>query len=327
MKTIVYTCPYVPAEWIAAHGLRPHRLVPTTGTPGTVIARAEGVCPYACGFVNEAAKGAGVAGIVVTTLCDQMRRAFEVLAATCDRPAFLMNVPNTWQSLAAQRLYRDELKRLGNFLVRLGGTAPSPTRLQKVMTEYDDARAALRAAQPYLPPRQFSEAAVATDRCAKALATSISGPLRTDGIPIALVGGPLLKTDAAIYDMISDAGGRIVLDAMETGERGLCPPFDRRALRDDSFAQLADAYFNGIHDASRRPNSAFYVWLKAQLATRDVRGIVVHRYIWCDIWHAEQRRLKDWAGVPVLEIDADDGGATSGERTCNRIRAFLEMLQ
>jgi benzoyl-CoA reductase/2-hydroxyglutaryl-CoA dehydratase subunit BcrC/BadD/HgdB len=254
-----------------------------------------------------------------------MRRAFDLLTAGCHRPAFLMNVPNTWQSVAAQRLYRDELNRLGDFLVELGGSAPSRARLQAVMIDYDDARAALRAAQSSLAPARFVEAAVALDRCADIL--DAPNTPHTTGVPIAIIGGPLLGKDRAIYKMICASGGRIALDATETGERGLCPPFDRRALRDDPFAELADAYFNGIHDASRRPNSELYVWLKTQLSERNVRGIVFHRYIWCDIWHAELRRLQDWAGVPVLEIDAEDGGTTSCERTQTRIGAFLEMLR
>ena len=73
-------------------------------------------------------------GIVVTTLCDQMRRVYDLLVRGIDTPAFLLNVPKTWQTVAAQRLYLDELKRLGRFLVRLGGRTPSDEELAKAMT-------------------------------------------------------------------------------------------------------------------------------------------------------------------------------------------------
>lgn len=121
MKTIIYTCPYVPAEWIAAHGLRPSRVIPGSVDSVFFLAGREGVCPYVRGFIAEVTKNAQAGAVVVTTVCDQMRRAFDIVTRKCELPAFLMNVPNTWQSPAAQELYTAELKRLGRFLIRQGG--------------------------------------------------------------------------------------------------------------------------------------------------------------------------------------------------------------
>jgi benzoyl-CoA reductase/2-hydroxyglutaryl-CoA dehydratase subunit BcrC/BadD/HgdB len=91
--------------------------------------------------------------------------------------------------------------------------------------------------------------------------------------------------------------------------------------------ELASAYFGGIQDASRRPNSGLYKWLKRKLTDRGVRGIIFHRYVWCDMWHAELQRLKDWTGLPVLDIDTTGDNETRRHRTENRIHAFLETLQ
>jgi benzoyl-CoA reductase/2-hydroxyglutaryl-CoA dehydratase subunit BcrC/BadD/HgdB len=128
-KTIVYTCPYVPAEWIAAHGLQPRRLIPLPVEGTLTIPRLEGLCPYARAFVNDVAASKDVNGVIVTTMCDQMRRVFDLLARRVNVPAFLLNEPSTWQTVAAQRLYLDELKRLGRFLVRLGGHEPDKEEL------------------------------------------------------------------------------------------------------------------------------------------------------------------------------------------------------
>ena len=86
MKTIVYTCPYVPAAWIAAHGLRPSRVMP--GNVGSVFSLAgrEGVCPYVRGFIAEVTKNGGAGAVVMTTVCDQMRRAFDIVTRKCDLP-------------------------------------------------------------------------------------------------------------------------------------------------------------------------------------------------------------------------------------------------
>jgi len=150
--------------------------------------------------------------------------------------------------------------------------------------------------------------------------------LRIEGVPLAIVGGPLMRREFDILDLAEQAGGRVVLNATETGERGMCAPFDRRRLKDEPLLELANAYFGGIQDASRRPNSEFYKWLKSKFTDREVRGIIFHRYVWCDMWHAELRRLKDWTDLPVLDIDSTGDDETHRQRTANRIHAFLETL-
>ena len=295
MKTIVYTCPYVPAEWIAAHGLRPQRLIPLPVEGTLTIPRLEGLCPYARAFANEAAAGKDVDGIVVTTMCDQMRRVFDLLVRRVPTPAFLLNVPSTWQTVAAQRLYLDELKRLGRFLVRLGGREPDKDDLIRAML--DQARGDGVHSTPY----------------------------ERAGVPLAVVGGPLMQRDRVLFDVVEECGGRVVLDATETGLRGLPVPFDRRRLAEDPLMELAQAYFR-IPDASRRPNSELYRWLKEELARAGARGILFHHYVWCDQWRAEFSRLKDWAGLPALRLDSDGDGAMDRVRIRNRVRAFLETL-
>jgi benzoyl-CoA reductase/2-hydroxyglutaryl-CoA dehydratase subunit BcrC/BadD/HgdB len=328
MKTIIYTCPYVPAEWIAAHGLQPSRVIPDAAEATGPLGRVEGLCPYVQGFINEAITNKRADGIVITTVCDQMRRAFDILARRSDVPVFLMNVPNTWQNVGVQKLYIDELKRLGRFLIGLGGKSPSAENLAETMLKYDTARTSILAAGGYLPARQYADTIAAFGRDGPGRMTNnIKGtePL-IEGVPLSIVGGPLMRQDFEIFDIAEQAGGRIVLDATETGERGMCAPFDRRGLRDEPLIELASAYFGGIRDASRRPNSELYQWLKRKFIDRGVRGIMFHRYVWCDMWHAEFRRLKDWTDLPVLDIDTTGDNETHRHRTANRIRAFLEML-
>ncbi len=295
-RTIVYICPYVPSEWIAAHGLRPRRMVPVPLDGAAVIPRVEGLCPYARAFINDVAANGEADGIVVTTVCDQMRRVFDLVVRRLDTPAFLLNVPSTWQTTAARRLYLDELKRLGRFLVRLGGREPGKDHLAQVMRDYDDA------------------------------GEHVTGSSRTDGIPVVVLGGPLMQRDRVLFDIVEQSGGCIVLDATEMGQRGRRSAFDRRALAEDPLMELARAYFE-IPDASRRPNSELYRWLKRELAQAGARGIIFHHYVWCDTWHAELGRLKEWTDLPVLQLDSDGQGDASIARSQNRIRAFLEMLQ
>jgi len=337
MSYVVYTSPYVPAEWIAGHGLHPLRVMPSGASHAEALWNRQGVCPYVRAFLSEVKTCQEVAGVVITTVCDQMRRAFDVVARVSTLPGFLMNVPSTWQSLAARRLYLEELNRLGGFMVTLGGTPPSGPHLAEVMRGFDDARASLRGLQGQVPARAWAEAVEGFGRTGRVPAVErecgwwdeahpTARPTASK-VPLALVGGPLRREDLTIFDRVEECGGYVALDATETGQRGLCRAFDRRRLGEEPLLELADAYFDGIQDVSRRPNHGFYDDLIRNLKDRDVRAIILHRYLWCDLWHAEVERLKERTGLPVLDLDADGDQTADNGRRRTRIGAFLEMLR
>ena len=326
VKCITYSCPFVPAEWIAAHGFRPSRITPD-GMHDEILPGA-GICPYAQGFINEmtTASDEPPDAVIITTTCDQMRHASGIIAKSCTIPIFLMNVPTTWQTPSAHRFYQDELLRLSAFMQTLGAKVPDDKELAEVMIQYESTRNALRSARGQLPPKDYSEA-IARFHCEGVFDHDLSGHVtRTSGIPIALVGGPLSLRRFGIFDAVEEAGGCIVLDATTTGERTLPGTFDSRRLRENPLQELVDAYFGTIPDAFRRPNSMLYQWLKTELSARDVRGILFHRYTWCDTWHGEAQRMKEWAPVPLFVIEAESCAPIDG-RTKSRIQSFIEVLK
>ena len=78
MKRVVYTCPYIPAEWLRAHGVVPSRIAPGPAPAGA--APRSGVCPYAWCFLQSVLADKSAGGAVFTTRCDQMRRLYEYAA-------------------------------------------------------------------------------------------------------------------------------------------------------------------------------------------------------------------------------------------------------
>jgi len=325
MKTVIYSCPFVPAEWIAAHGLRPERIIPSLERAPRALAASQGLCPYALAFIGEACSTRRADAAVMTTVCDQMRRAAELVADRAGLALFLMHVPATWQTVAAQKLYGSELERLGRFLVRLGGKHPAAADLAAVMLDHDERRAALRAARGRLSPRAFSEAIARFHRDGTLESNSDEAPPRKRGVPVALVGGPLLPHHFELFDLIEESGGTVALDATGTGERTLPAPLDRREVRRDPMAVLAGAYFGSIPDAFRRPNSGLYVWLKNELAARDIAGILFIRHTWCDTWHAEAQRMKEWSLLPFITVESSGDSRVDG-RTVSRVQSFMEVL-
>lgn len=328
MAAIVYSCPFVPPEWIAAHGFKPCRIVPQGAEIGAFAFPRTGVCPYAAAYAVAAAREPDAAAIVVTTTCDQMRRIAERLAALAACPVFVFHVPTAADSPAAPRLYRDEVVRFGRLLERLGGTRPGPEQLADTMQRFDAGRNALRAMRSHVRPRQFTEAIMRFQQGDwTVLSETRRGVAASPGVPLALAGGPLMQTDLELFDAIQRAGGAVVLDATATGERTLPRSFDRRALLDDPLEELADAYFGSIPDAFRRPNAGLYEWLKGVFEDRGVRGVVLRHYVWCDMWQAETLRLRERGGVPVLALDVAEEDPSLLGRAAGRIRAFVEALR
>lgn len=325
MKTVVYVSPYVPQEWIAAHGLQPSRVPVEQSKAGVPLRPASGMCPFVRAFVGLGLSLTDGEGIVVTTECDQMRRAAELIVSESKLPVFVLNVPTTWQTATAHRLYLSELKRLGSFLIRVGGKAPTKEELVDAMLRYDALRAEIRGARGFLSSRAYSEAISRFHSEGTVNLRANPAELSTKGVAVALLGGPLMSDHFGIFDVIEEAGGQVVLDGTETGERTLPRAFDRRRFHENPFLELADAYFGTIPDAFRRPNSQLYQWLKGELDGRGIRGIILHRYLWCDTWHAEVQRMKEWSPAPVLDLDAGDDDCES--RAASRIQSFVAMLK
>lgn len=340
MHSILYTCPFIPAEWIAAHGFRPRRVAPEESHAATgQNAPPEGACPYAHAFLTSA-ESTETAGVVFTTVCDQMRRASECLAK--EMPLFLLNVPTAWRQTEAHRYYISEIERFGHFLERLGGQPPSAAELASVMEQFDTARGALRGARGSLGARRYSDLIAAAHEdgflnIEKKVAHAIHQEEKelcnkssaNESLPaIALVGGPLMRDEYGLFDLIEQSGARVGLDATETGERTLPAPLNRGEFRQAPLAELADMYFGTIPDASRRPNTALYQWLRSEFKTRDLQGVIVLQRPWCDIWHAEATRIKEWNIGPTLILDVASGkDINTANRASTRVEAFVEMLR
>ena len=144
-------------------------------------------------------------------------------------------------------------------------------------------------------------------------------------MPLALVGGPLQQGDYDLLDWIERAGGRIALDASESGERTLPRPFDAERTAGDPLGELADAYF-GIPDVFRRPTIRVM-----NTSSRDRRPAGSRRGVppLCVVRPVARGTAAAEGGspVPVVDLDVAESEASAEGRTLGRIEAFLEMLR
>ena len=325
---VFYTSPWVPPEFILAHGLEPRGIwsVAECAQPQPTA----GSCAYAQTIVGLA-ETRGDAAFVFTTHCDQLRRGFDTLSGTAASQGFLFNLPATWQTPAAERLMVAELRRLGSFLLQLGGRAPSPQELAKAISHYDQGRQRLLAAAPELSARQFY-AAVSRFHWDGSVSWDEALAPESNSIPLALVGGPLPHWQSHMLEAIVAAGGRIVLNATEAGERVLGgkaapdPALATDGTLPDLVESLARSCLDRCVDVYQRPNTRLYLWLKDRIIARRPRGILLWHFVGCDLWRAEAQSLRDYFDLPVLLLEAVDSVADTPRQT-GRIQAFLESLR
>jgi benzoyl-CoA reductase/2-hydroxyglutaryl-CoA dehydratase subunit BcrC/BadD/HgdB len=314
--------PWVPPEWIRAHQLEPSGIWCEPDFAGDKMALPEGVCLFA-EWVVRFAEAQPDSPVIFVTACDQLRRGFDVAALRGQRRSFLFNLPAT-QSAAAKQIYSSELQRLGRFLCELGGSAPTPKILRREMLQAGLARSRLLDAATSSAARPYAEAVARFHR--DGIFSAPAAAMPGARVPLAIVGGPFCAPHWPLLDVIENAGGRVVLNATETGERSLLPAFDSSAVRDDPFDAMADACFNGIADAFQRPNKSLYSWLKPRLLDRQVQGLVLWHFTACDLWRAEVATLREVSGLPVLPLEAGEAPGIS-RRQIDRVEAFVETLK
>lgn len=316
---VFLTSPWIPAEWVRAHGLEPRGIWFEDGFGFRPSPFSAGICAFAERAVQIAAVRPDDA-VIFTTACDQLRRGFDAATFQGHSRAFLFNVPAT-QTPAAKQIYRAEVDRLGRFLLEHGGSVPTPEILQREMLRADETRQHLRAAAPFVSAHSFAKSVSRFQDQGVYFTPSTVPPGNL--VPLAIVGGPLGAADWGIFQAIENAGGRIALNATEPGERCLCPAFENHAV---PFDALVAGYFENIVDIFQRPNTRLYAWLKASLSARQARGIVLWHFTGCDLWRAEAQTLREMFGLPVLPIEAGEAAGLS-PRDVTRLQAFVESLK
>ncbi len=342
MKVIVAS-PWIPAEWIRAHGHEPCGVWfhPGFGSPRAGV--GEGVCPFAQRVLRLAEARTEFA-FVFATHCDQLRRAHDSIGGAAADRSFLFNLPATWQTGAVRKLICAELKRLGDFLVQVGGRAPTAQLLAHHLQSYRAARTELARAGRWCYGSAYANAVAQFHR-----EGSFKLPPRRQPAPgtqareenraprLALIGGPLGTNDMELIGQIEAMGGALVLNATESGERTLAPhaldqdqekePWRPGCDQVDGMAdELAQCILDQCVDVFQRPNTRLYAWLDQRLAERKVQGLILWHHVACDLWRAEAEGLREAFKLPLLLLEADESGGSS-QRNAGRVQAFLEALR
>jgi hypothetical protein len=329
---LFHASPWVPVEWIKVHGVEPRGLwYADELNPGPMRSSA-GTCAFAQAVVQFAETHPNKA-VLLTTHCDQLRRGFDTLAGSLPARTFLFNLPATWQSSVAERLYNYELERLSRFLLALGGHLPTSEALGRTIDAYAQARKILLARAETCPARAYAEAIARFHWHGPPASPAEECTSADSAIPLALLGGPLPRAQWQLLEIIEKTGARVALNGTEAGERSLWTGLSSEIKANPGAGSvssmrlwLAQSYVRNCVDVFQRPNTRLYAWLKERLAARAIRGIVLWHYVGCDLWRAEAQSLREAFGLPLLLLDAGDAPPTSA-RDNGRVEAFVESLR
>lgn len=329
---ILAALPYhYPRALVRAHGFHP---VEVWSPPGPDAAGAH-FQAYACSIVTRGAaflvaQGfAQVDAVLVPHGCDALQGLGSVLQDfVTDRPPVLtLYAPRTRRPVDLDYLVA-EYQRLGEALVAAGGRVPSAGDWASAFAAEDAADAAMRAhydrraqmsagdfysvvrAREYLLPEDFV-----------ALATSVPAALPANGVPIVLAG--IAADPPELFDVLEDAGARVVADDLSTGSRRILPV----VAGEDPWRRLARAYLDGPVDPTRADPIAARVEHLAQLvAGSGAAGVLAVAPTFCEPEQFYLPALRRHLDVPFLYLEREGGSALDGQ-TVGRIEAFVETLE
>lgn len=292
-KKIAYCSQHIPPEWIEAHGFEAVRVEPDFDNKYP-IEESEGLCSFMRGFYNNAESVSPVA-IISSSVCDQMRRGYDLYQEKSVTPLFLFNQPALWSRATHLKHYTMELKKMGNFLEHVGGKKPTKAKLKEKMIEWESKREALRIQQQ-----------------------------GTGSTLLGKIGGPVPSAMKPLLSLFEEKGGSFCFDSTEYSAENAPERYDRREMAEDPLLHLSESWFSSNISIYKRPNTHFFQWLNNKITTHSPSAIVLFRWVWCDFWHGESQRISQSLDIPVLTIDLNENTALERNRT--RIEAFMESL-
>lgn len=298
--TVWYACKYAPVEMLAGFGATP-RLANVEASSFEVAERlAHGnLCGYGKSLLAYAFEP-NVHELVLTTCCDVMRRAYDIiLEAGAVDFLWMIDLPHR-TGKAEQRLMRQQLAKLAEAYGEYAGTAFDPGL----------------ALASFTPPVPCSTdhvtllGAHAPNSLVKNMEASLSLPISNNTCTgKRLVASPPSELGRA------DAAPGCGCDACESSDAAATSPLD----------DFLDWYAPALLGQTPCMRMNDVVARKSLAKERNQSGVVYHTMKFCDYYGFEYAEAAEEAHVPMLKIETDGTKQSAGQlRT--RLEAFDETL-
>ncbi len=345
-----------PVEIITAAGLVPVRLKGDVSAP---ITRADAhmetiVCPFVRNVFDGVLKGryAYLDGVVIPHLCDSTSRTYDTWAYNVQFPySFFLNVPHVSDEPSVD-FFKSVLGTFVKSLEGLTGKKITDEALVRSVKAHNRNREmmrqlyALRKSNPPLisgaemtrvlvaamglPVDESSELVESIIDEVKARPARAMGPGKPARIMI--VGDQI--DDAAMVEIVENAGAHVVMDDMSIGSKAYWLDVDETKNPLEAIAErylrkvpLPTTFVGGGKPYQESLGDRFG-HVRAYVKDFNVDGTILFIYKYCDPYGFEVPALKSYIealGVPVLYLEDEYSTSTLG-RLRTRIEAFLEMI-
>lgn len=357
-KVVGYFCSYIPEELIAAAGMIPLRLVSGSSSEA-MHAGEQYVKPYSCPYVRSCIgnKANGdpyyelLDAVCVACTCDGMKNLQEYWKRYFNIPVYTVGVPQTSNRFRTRQqaidYFTGELKELKKNLEELSGKKITDRRLRESIRFYNLIRSRMRRLYEHTRTNpspiswrevfKISHAGFLLDRAqflqeitktAATLKTAKGIGEKSDSKPrLAIYGSVMSLEDTKVLDLVENAGGKIVGDALCTGAK-----FWRKdvALDGPLMDGLVERYLHNIPCAYMTDTAMRLNYVVARTRESHAQGLIYYSLKSCDTFRSEVRIFEEAVekelGIPTLLIETEYSPADIGT-TRTKVEAFLEILR
>lgn len=337
-----YFCRQFPPEILAGLGFHPVRImsgaVPSSEREGEKLVRPD-ACPYCKSILGNMSLKKGLLGraslIAAVATCDMMRRTLDTIRKEFDIPVFTIHAPAT-MSENTRKFFISQMQGLVKEIYSFTGE------------KFDTGKAVSYFRDRKKCAEKLYRLSLSGDTQYTILSGlmhlfNFSSPKRLDhfldeiieDIPgekpkmrILLVGSALCTEDNQVPRLIGTNGTGLV--NLTCGGINQLEGYLNASAPGRGTAQCIAKFAEIILDAPQcirsRPNNAVYDRIKSYTTKTGVDGVILKTLKFCDLWHTEKERMREFLGVPFLVLDTDYSGS-SDESLKNRIDAFIETLE
>ena len=330
---------YVPEELFHAAGFTPVYVFHTEEEHSLARVHLPGfTCWVAGSALDQALAGKldDLAGMALAQTCDTMQGLTDLWQRNVGHiPLFHFAMPTRLSGPAARVFLLAELEDLRQRVQALTGRALLDDDLRASIAVYNRTRAIVRdlyGRAVALDPREsYGIVRDAFRQPKEVFAQEAGGRIQdaTPTLPLSsapplFVVGPSLA-DPVLFDIIAEAGARVVGDLLDLGERY----FALDAAEDgDPLEVLVDRLLALVPTPTKHHSGRSRgAYLLSLAKARGARGVVFARQKFCDphgFDYAHLVRALEGAGVPHLLVELEQASQVGQLRT--RVQAFVEML-